>query len=145
MTRLTTYSPAIYRNNLFDLVDRFFHEQGQTQTTPKQGIDFVPRVDIYEQKDAYHLHVMVPGVAKEDIKISIEGGLLNISGERKRITESDDVKLHRIESAYGKFERNFKLPEGVNEEELTARYENGLLMISLAKADKKVAKEIQIL
>lgn len=145
MSRLTHYNPVIYRNNIFDLVDSFFNDHANTQTTLNSEKSFVPRVDVIEQNDAYHFHVMVPGVNKEDIKVKVDDGILRISGERKHITESDDVKLHRIESTYGSFERRFRLPEDANEEGLSASYENGVLSIKVEKQEKKVARDIEIM
>lgn len=145
MTRLTQYNPIIYRNNIFDLVDSFFKEQASTQASIPSEKIFAPRVDVIEQNDAYHFHVMVPGVKKEDISLKVDDGVLRISGERKHITESDDVKLHRIESTYGSFERKFRLPEDANEEGLSASYENGVLSIKVEKQEKKIARDIEIL
>lgn len=145
MTRLTQYNPVIYRNNIFDLVDSFFNDQAKIQTTLDSDKTFIPRVDVIEHSDSYHFHVMVAGVNKEDIKVTVDDGTLRISGERKHITESDDVKLHRIESTYGSFERRFRLPEDANEEGLSATYENGVLTIKVEKQEKRVARDIQIL
>lgn len=145
MTRLTTYQPTIYRNNIFDLVDSFFNDQRFSDRSANTLSTFTPRVDVIEKNDAYHFHVMVPGIKKEDLKIRIEDGLLRIKGERKEVQEDEGVKIHRIESSYGSFERVFRLPDDVKEENLTAKYEDGVLSIEVAKEEKKVAREIEIL
>ena len=87
---------------------------------------------------------MVFGLAKEDIQVNLERGLLTISGERKFENEEKDKNFHRIETKYGSFNRAFHLPDSVNEDSIVAKYNNGILKITVEKNTDKVKKQIEI-
>jgi len=150
MTRLNHYNPNQYANSVVNLVDAFFNQNIENKATTsidKTSIDkkFAPRVDVIENEQEYHFHVIAPGVKKEEIKLTIEDGVLRISGERKSLEESKAVTIHRIESTFGEFERAFRLPKDANAEALGAQYQDGILTITVQKLEKAIARNIKIL
>ncbi len=105
---------------------------------------FVPGIDISETDNQFQITAELPGMNKDDIEISLDNGRLSISGERKFEKEEEGKKFHRVETRYGSFNRSFQLPDNVDEESIQATYENGLLNISIDKAEDKVKKKIEI-
>ncbi len=103
-----------------------------------------PLTDIYEDNEKFSLKVDLPGIKKDDVKISFNNGKLNISGERVQETESKDSKCHRIEKSYGKYFRSFKLPELIQVDKINAEFDNGQLTITIPKSEEAKPKEIEI-
>lgn len=108
---------------------------------------FVPTVNTREGEYAYHIEIDLPGVKKEDIKVHVdeEKKTLTISGERKYKEEIKEKDYYKVESSYGKFMRNFALPDGVDAENIDAVTQDGVLELTLPKVEKtKEVKEIAI-
>lgn len=93
-----------------------------------------PVSDVVETDDAIVITAELPGVKDSDIEISIHDGVLTISGERRLEEEVSTDRAHRIERSYGAFARRFVLPEGVNEDDITAGVAYGVLKITIPKA-----------
>lgn len=106
--------------------------------------DWAPRVDIAETDLDFTIKVEAPEIKREDIKITIDNGVLNIRGERKRKEEDKSVKYHRIERHYGSFVRSFSLPDNVTEEKIEAGFKDGVLTIRLPKTEKSKPKQIEV-
>ena len=108
--------------------------------------DWVPAVDIVEEKDRFILKADLPGVSSDDIDVSMEDGVLSLSGERKPESNSDiDIDgFKRVERASGKFFRRFSLPDTANAEKVSARSANGILEISIPKAPQIQARRITV-
>ncbi len=131
----------ITRFNPFQNLDDFFNRvrQGQGNDIALQNMtraDWVPAVDVNESDDDFLITVEVPQVKKDDIKIEVQNGMLNIKGERKY--ENEDKKAHRIERFYGSFQRSFKLPDNVAEDNIHADYKDGMLYVNLPKMEKEL-------
>jgi len=120
-----------------NLVDQFFNDS----LTRTGGSRFVPKVDIVENEHAFELHVAAPGLSKEDFKIEVTDGQLTVSGERKFISEKKDKKYHAVETQYGSFVRSFSLPENADAEKINAKYNNGILELTIPKDEKKALKQ----
>jgi HSP20 family protein len=105
---------------------------------------WMPLTDIFEDKDMYTLKLDLPGIKKEDVKISFVDSRLSISGERSQESEHKDSKCHRIERSFGKYYRSFNLPEHVQSEKINAEFKDGQLTISVPKAEAAKPKEIEI-
>lgn len=144
------------------LLDNFF------PTTPKRASDegfesavWRPVVDIHEDGDSYVIEAELAGLSKEDVKISFQDGTLTLSGERgyrheKKASENGngadggvEVKekertTHRMERIYGKFFRSFTFPGAINAEGIAARFENGVLTITVPKAEVVKPRQIEI-
>lgn len=106
--------------------------------------DWTPRVDIAETDLDFNIKVEIPEIKQEDIKITIDNGVLNIRGERKREKEDKTVKYHRIERNYGSFLRSFSMPDNVAEEQIEAQFKEGVLTLRLPKTEKSKPKQIEI-
>lgn len=119
------------------LVDRFFNES----IARSGGSTFVPKVDIIENPDSYELHFAAPGLSKDDFKIEVNDNQLTVSGERKFVNEKKEKNYHSVETQYGSFNRSFSLPENVDGTKINAKYNNGILELTLPKDEKKVLKQ----
>ena len=110
----------------------------------KEVSEWVPNVDIHEEKNAYVLSVEIPGIDPKEIQISAEGNTLTIKGEKKYEKVADEKSFKRIESSYGRFFRQFTLPERVNMNAIVAKAKNGVLNLSIPKLPEHVEKSIKI-
>jgi HSP20 family protein len=107
----------------------------------------MPSVNITENKDEFNVSLAVPGMKKDDFKIDVYGNMLTISCEKDETKEENDKKYTRKEYSYSSFSRSFTLPEEVNTEKIDARYEDGLLTLSLPRKEevkKSAAKQIAV-
>ncbi|HEU0233540.1 MAG TPA: Hsp20/alpha crystallin family protein [Gallionella sp.] len=106
--------------------------------------DWAPSVDISETDTAYLIKGEIPGVKKEDVKVTIQDGMLTIQGERKQEKEEKGKKFHRIERSYGSFARSFRVPGDADENSVKAEFKDGVLNITLAKSEKAKPKSINV-
>lgn len=104
---------------------------------------WTPAVEIYDGGEGYTLKADLPGMDKEDIEINVNDGFLTLSGERKR-PETGDKAFYRSEVVYGAFKRTFKLGTEINAEGIKAGFNNGVLTITLPKAEEVKPRQIQI-
>jgi HSP20 family protein len=143
MSALIRYEKPVFTlSNLFDYYfsDGFFFNGGREIVRHQW-----PEVDIEEHDDAYVLHADLPGLEKKDIAITVENGVLTISGEKKQ--EKKDRKKDRYyyyERSYGSFCRSFALPENVDGKNISATYKNGLLELAIKKSEKAKPKAIEV-
>ena len=121
-----------------NLIDRFFNDS--LARTGGSSYSFVPKVDILENDNAYEINVAVPGLNKEDFKIDLNDNFLTVSGERKFSKEKKENNLHVVETQYGNFSRSFSIPENVDASKIQAKYNNGILEITVPKDEKKTLK-----
>jgi HSP20 family protein len=136
---ITRYNPvwADFTPTSFGhLIDRFFNDP--ISRSGGTAYAFSPQVDIIEREKDFTLQVAVPGMDKDEFKISVDGDRLTVAGERKQVTESKDFR-HR-ELRYGAFSRSFVLPDEVDKERIEARYDKGILSLVIPKAEKKLQK-----
>ncbi len=105
---------------------------------------WAPRVDVMEHKDAYTIKAELPGVSKNDVRIVLQENVLTIRGEKKQESEQKDANYHRVERAYGSFERSFTLPTSVKSEKIDASYKDGILTVTLPKVEEAKPKEIEV-
>ena len=106
--------------------------------------EWIPPVDIAEDDKEYAIKVELPGVNKEDVRVSVEGGVLSITGERKAEKEEKNKKYHRIERSYGSFARSFTLPEGTASDKVSAEFKDGVLRVHLPKDEAAKPKSIDV-
>ncbi len=146
MMTLTRWNPVNDLLNLQREMNRLL-----TGFTPKRldedDLDsavWSPVVDIVEDNDNYVLRFDLPGVEKKDVKMNFADNTLSISGERKSVEEKEDSTCHRIERVYGKFYRSFTFPTNVDAEKISASYKDGVLTVTVPKAEESKPKQIVI-
>ena len=106
--------------------------------------DWMPTVDISETEGEYLIKAELPEVRKEDVKVTVENGVLTLQGERRQEKEEKGKKFHRVERSYGSFIRSFSLPESVDESAVKAEYKDGVLNLHLPKSEKVKPKAIDV-
>ena len=131
-TVLDDFVPASF-NNLFD---RFLSESNGR--SGGSAYSFVPKVDIIESENAFEIQLAVPGMHKEDFRIDLKENRLSISGERK--FSRDEKQFRSMETQFGAFTREFRLPENIDGDKIQAKYNNGILELVLPKDEKKLLK-----
>ena len=105
---------------------------------------WVPPTDIFEDADGLKIMLELPGLRPEDVKLTVENLTLTIRGEKKQVAEEQTTKVHRYERSYGAFERSFALPNTVDVERVAAKFEHGVLTVTLPKAEKAKPKTIEV-
>ena len=106
--------------------------------------DWSPLVDITEDEKEYVIKTDLPEVKKEDVKVTVENGIVNITGERKLEKEEKGKRYHRIERAYGNFVRSFSLPDNADANKVNAEFKDGLLKVRVAKSETARPKQIEV-
>jgi len=129
-------------------MNRLFDETLQ-RTHSREDEDFSaglwsPPVDIYETENEIILKAELPEIAQKDIDIKIEDGTLTIRGERKFERETKKENYHRIERAYGKFNRSFSLPNTIDQEKIKASFRDGILKLIMPKREETKPKQITV-
>jgi HSP20 family protein len=106
--------------------------------------DFMPRMEMYEEKDELVVKAELPGVRKEDLNISIKDDVLSLKAEKKQEKVEEDKGYYLCERSFGQYSRSVSLPFAVNTSKVEATLENGLLEIRLSKAEEAKAKQIEV-
>lgn len=106
--------------------------------------EWSPLVDILEDEKEYLIKVELPEVRKDDVRVTMEGNTLTISGERKAEKEQGGRRIHRVERYYGRFERSFTVPEDAEADGIKAEFKDGVLRVHLPKSEKRKPKQIEV-
>ena len=106
--------------------------------------DWVPAVDIVEEKERFVLRADVPGVKPEDIDVNMENGVLSVSGERHHESTEEAQGMRRVERVSGKFYRRFNLPDTADAQEISAKSANGILEVAIPKQPQVQARRITV-
>jgi HSP20 family protein len=148
MNALTRWDPFKEMEELQGRMARLF---GLTTARTTNGdtealtvAQWAPSVDITEDEKEYLLKTDLPEVKKEDVKVTVENGVLTITGERKFEKEEKDKKYHRIERSYGNFLRSFALPDGADGTKVSAEFKDGVLKVHLPKSEKAKPKAVEV-
>lgn len=138
-------SPFGELNRLRSEIDRFF-EDPFSLLAPTTGFfeGWEPSINIYEDRDKTTVKAELPGMKKEDIHISLVGNTLSISGERKKEEERKEGETYRSERYFGRFQRNITLPTAVDGNKIAATYKDGVLTVTLPKAEEAKPKQIPV-
>jgi HSP20 family protein len=104
---------------------------------------FAP-TDVSEDAEAIQISMELPGVDPDEVRLSLENNILTVRGEKKQQSDEISERVHRFERTYGRFERTFVLPNTVDAEGVDARYENGVLLITVPKAERAKPREIRV-
>jgi HSP20 family protein len=124
------------------LLDNFMGRPFNGETA--KGRTWLPAIDMHETKDNLVLNVELPGVREKDVTVSITGDLLSIKGERRWDDQAKDQKVLHVERVYGQFERLVQLPMAVQTDKVKASYRDGVLEVTLPKAENLKPREIKI-
>ncbi len=129
-----------FEDQMEDLMDRFLGGEGGWL----RGDGFLPRVDLVENDNQFEVVVDLPGLKPEEVDLELKDGDLWITGKREEETEEKGKTLHRIERRHGSFQRMVPLPKSIDEEKIEARFENGVMKITLPKAEDAKTKHIEV-
>jgi HSP20 family protein len=148
MNALTRWDPF---KEMDELQSRFAKLFGLTPARAENGgkelmtvAEWAPSVDISEDDKEWLVKTDLPEVKKEDVKVTVENGVLTITGERKFEKEEKDKKYHRIERSYGNFVRSFALPDGADGSKVAAEFKDGVLKVHLPKNEKAKPKAVEV-
>lgn len=137
--------------SLFDVLQRDMDRMAgrrlglpDTENNGQIVADWVPAVDIVEEKDRFVLRADVPGVKPDDIDVNMENGVLSVSGQRQESSSEASDGVRRVERIHGRFYRRFSLPETANAEEISAKSSNGILEVVIPKQPEVKARRIAV-
>ncbi len=142
---ITRYNPFRELMTLSERLNKMFDE-GLLPATDDEFLTgaWVPAVDIYENENEIVIKAEVPGMSEKDVEVTVENNMLTIKGERKFEEEVKKENYHRIERAYGSFQRSFQLPATVDVAKISAEQKDGILTIKLPKKEEQKPKKINI-
>lgn len=143
---LSSWSPferlSTLREEMNRLFDSSFPGAGLGESTLFSG--WSPALDVFQSNDAVTVRVELPGLRKEDIDISLEKGVLSISGERRHEEKVEEGESFRSERYFGRFHRSVAIPTEVEADKVKASYTDGLLTVTLPKAEEAKPKQIDV-
>jgi HSP20 family protein len=120
-----------------DVFDRFIAESLRRWPRPpaesRAAFDWAPAADVSETDGEYLIKADLPAVRKEDVSITVQDGVLTLSGERRQEKHTENEKVHRVERSYGSFARRFALPENADEQGIRAESRDGVILIHIPK------------
>src|SRR6058998_2361365 len=149
MTVLTRWDPFREFSTMQDRMNRMnrLFRESYSPEGPEEALtttSFAPPVDIYEDEHNITLEIEVPGIDEKDIDVRVENNTLTVHGERKIEKEEKEENYRRVERQYGSFTRTFNLPQTVDNENVSATYDKGVLKISLPKKAEAKPKQIKV-
>ena len=127
-------------NSWFDDIDTWF----DTGFADVPDMKWRPAIDVEEKEGTYMVRADLPGLKKKDIHIELRDGYLTLRGERKSEHEEKDDTFRRVERTYGSFERTFRVPEGVTEKDIHAKYSDGVLELTVPTPKVKKPKTVEL-
>lgn len=142
--RTAVFGEPLFRNLDQLLSDDIFRPFGALSREGLRTDAWLPAVDIRETEESFEFTAELPGLTKDNVNITVENKVLTLTGERKWEDEENKNSYHRVERAYGSFSRSFTLPGTVNPDKVEAKFDNGLLTISVLKADEIKPRQIEI-
>lgn len=144
---LIKWNPSAELEEISNRLNRIF---GRSPVRTESGsemlatVDWAPSVDISETDTAYLVKAEIPGVKKEDVKVTIQDGMLTIHGERKQEKEEKGKRFHRVERCYGSFMRSFRVPDDADESKVKAEFKDGMLNVTLSKSEKAKPRQVNV-
>ncbi len=134
--------PAMW--NMEDEINRMFEQFGKPFSWAADQGRYAPAMDVRETEDAYVVEADVPGMNKDDVHIEVADNVLTIKGERKDEKEEKDKNFHRIERSFGSFARSVALPAGIDPGKVSAKFDNGVLTVTLPKPEDRKPRRIEV-
>ena len=145
MSAVTRQDPWGVMPRLQDEINRLFGSARERDSSSATAM-WIPLVDIHEFVDRFELHVDLPGVDPSKVDLTLDGGILTLSGERPQPArkDSEEVQGRRVERGHGQFHRRFVLPDTVDSEKVNATGNHGVLTVTIPKQPKAMPRRIQI-
>ena len=137
-------SNAFGLGNDFNRLFEGFTRNGNDAAPSASVSTWKPSVDISETQDEFVVTADLPGINREDLNVTVADGRLTLRGERRQASQESERSVHRVERIYGTFARSFDLPAAVNSENITASYRDGVLSVSVPKAEEAKPKQIEV-
>ena len=146
MTNLTIRRPMRNLFNLHNQMDRVFSDLFASHEGERdmEETSWMPTVDISETENGFEIRAELPGVAKDDLHVSVKDNLLTLSGEKRQENVDDPQNYRRVERRYGSFQRRFTLPSEVATDDIKAEYSDGVLTLSIPKPEAAKPTEVPI-
>ena len=146
-TSLTTRTPyrstwLTGREPFVQFMENFFNGEDASEQVSTRA--WSPAVDIRETEESYLVHAELPGLSKDDIEITLEDNILKLTGERRFEKDVKEEEYHRVERRYGTFTRAFSLPSRVDSTSVQAKFDNGVLTITVPKMEEARPRKIDI-
>lgn len=144
---LVRWDPFRELEEMSEHLNRMFSRPAVTAKNGNEALtvaDWIPTVDISETDGEYVIKAELPDVKKEDVKVTLEDGVLTLTGERRQEKEEKNTQYHRVERSYGSFVRSFSLPDLVDETKVKAEYKDGMLNLHLPKSEKTKPRAIEV-
>ena len=141
---LTRFEPWSLVDMLHRDLDRIAHSRFGADNDENPVASWTPAVDIVEEKDRFVLRADVPGVNPEDMDISMDAGVLTLSGERKSENVTEEQGFRRVERVSGRFFRRFNLPDTADADGIKAKSSNGILEVTIPKLPEVQARRITV-
>jgi HSP20 family protein len=138
------WEPFAAMDEMFNRFPSMLERWTRMSGSGEKGVDWSPSVDISETNQEYLIRATLPAVRKEDVNVTVEDGMLTVSGERRQKDEQKDEKVHKVESFYGSFSRTFSLPEGTDASGIRAESKDGILTIHVPKSKTEAKKPTTI-
>ena len=140
---LTNWAPFDRLASFRDEINRLF-DAGSPARDSGLFSGWTPALDLYDEKDRFLVSIELPGMTKEAINISLQDGVLTVSGERKHEREGKEGETFRSERYFGKFQRSVSIPAAVDATKVKASYKDGVLLVDLPKAEEAKPKQIEV-
>lgn len=144
LTRTRNRNLSTLQEEIDRLFNGFFPARSMEQDEPRRAAMWTPRTDLIETPEAYRIELDVPGIERDAIHINFQDDRLTVSGERSSEVKEEDEERVRVERMFGSFFRSFTLPSTVNADKIAAKHENGVLTITVPKAEESKPRRIQI-
>jgi HSP20 family protein len=149
LNKVTTWNPLREMDEAQNRFNPFFlagfpNRMGSGEIHSLTVADWSPEVDISEDDQGYLLKADLPEMKKDDVRVTVEDGILSVSGERKCQKEDEKKKFHRIERSFGTFRRSFTLPEDADSTKVTAEFREGVLKVHLPTTPIARSKAIEV-
>lgn len=141
------WDPFKEMEDVSNRLNRIFRRSSDSVQSSRESMtvaDWSPSADITETDAAYLIKAEIPGVNKQDVKVTVQDGMLTIQGERRMEKEEKGKKFHRVECSYGSFVRSFRMPDDADENSVNAEFKDGMLNVTLAKSAKAKPKSINV-
>jgi HSP20 family protein len=141
---LTLREPLSELGAIQNEMNRLFNTLFEGPPPADRGRPWTPAMDLVETDDDFVLRADLPGLSEDDVKVELQGNTLTVAGERKSEHDGDGAGYHRLERGWGSFARSLTVPEGIDAESITARFDRGILELHIPKPEQHKPRRVAI-